>query len=70
MWETLGNLGSSLWGAAQPIGGYMFGTAGGPTAGAGNSPLWGQSLMGDIGNLLGSKTGQGALGLGLQGYNI
>ena len=84
MFNNLPSLGgSNLWSPAGgmgigdlpklPTGGagsYLFGTGGGPTAGVGNSPLWGQSLIGDIGNLFGTKTGQGALGLGLQGYNI
>ena len=74
MWETLGNvgkdLGGALWGGISNVGDYALGTGGGATAGLGNSPLWGQSLMGDLGALLGSEAGQNALGVGLQGYNI
>ena len=70
MWETLTGIGSGLWDGMSGVGSYMLGTGGGPTAGKGKTALWGQSMMGDMANLLGTEAGQNALGVGLQGYNV
>jgi hypothetical protein len=71
MWDYLttglSSLGSGLSNAGSGMWDYMSGGLGG--TGTAIDPIWGQSLIGDIGNTLGSKQGLAGLNTGIQGLN-
>jgi hypothetical protein len=71
MWNYLTTGLSSLGSGMADLGGgvwdYMSGGLGG--SGSAVDPIWGQSLMGDVGNTLGSKQGLAGLNTGIHGLN-
>jgi len=66
MWDYLFGLGGGNNLGSGFSGGTVLNSAGMPTG----ENLWGQSLMGDMGNLFGSTQGNKALATGMLGANM